>query len=357
VALGYYLLQAYKKQKISVFTFAWISGLIAAYFVQNLAVFDSLVTYISLFVTLGLVYYLTKLEDEHINMPPHVIRHYSAEKEFALLAVLLIFFGAIIYQFNLRGFKMLAGVIAGYSQVAQGQIMNGMATYKATLADAAPYNRDSRSSFINLIAGNYRNLSSLAAADRQEVLDYAIELAQENVNYNDRDSLMEMQLAQIANVATRFNYQDLQKFNDYSATALLAINYALASSPGRLPLYFIKSDIQLTRGENDETIDTIKTALKLKEDFSDTHCQAANIYFFLQKADAAHYSEKLNESYDEAGQCAKLGGVNLLQSTDLIIGAIKYERDRQNNDNADILQKYLDSLQATQSQSRQRSSQ
>ena len=352
-ALGYYLISAYKKQKISVFTFAWLSGLIAAYFVQNLAVFDSLVTYISLFVTLGLVYYLTKLEDEHINMPPKTIASFTAGKEFAALVILAVVFGSVVYYYNIRGFKMLSGVIAGYSQVVHGQIVDGMNTYKATLADAVPYNRDSRSSFVNLISGGSQSLSSLSETDRQDVLSYAVELAKENTDYNYHDSLMEMQLAEITNVASRFNYKNMDKFNDYSGTSLASINYALEASPGRLPLYFLKADIQLSRGENADAVATMKTAIGLKDNFPDSHCQAASIYYFL-KTNMADYKNS-DDAYIEAGKCADLGGITMLTSTGLINETIKYETAQNNTGTAAILQKALDDLSAQAAQAAQQS--
>jgi tetratricopeptide (TPR) repeat protein len=225
----------------------------------------------------------------------------------------------------------------------------GMKTYQESLSYNVGYDRDSRSSFVNLVVNNYRSLNSLTAEERSTVMDYAIKMAEQNVNYNEKDSLMEMQLAQIANVAARFYMadKDMDKASANAAKALVAMNYSIAASPGRIPLYFMKADVQLTRGENDEAVKTLQTALSLKEDYPDTHCQAANVYYFLRKD---------SDAFDQAGKCAQYGAVQLLKSQELIAGAVKYQTDHGNQELADILQKYLidlknqELMQQTQSQ-------
>jgi hypothetical protein len=166
---------------------------------------------------------------------------------------------------------------------------------------------------------------------------------------------MEMQLAQIANAAARFSYKDLAKFNDYSGTSLVAINDALEASPGRLPLYFLKSDIELSRGEYADAVATLKTAIGLKDDFVDSHCQTANVFYFL-RTNVADYKNS-DDAYIEAGKCADLGGAATLQSTDLMTEAVKYETGQNNTGTAAILQKTLDDLKAQQAAQAQQQSQ
>ena len=67
-AAFYYLFKGKKKGKISTNEFVLLVCLFVAYFIQNLAVFDSLVTYISLMLTLGYVYWLNNRdEDEELS--------------------------------------------------------------------------------------------------------------------------------------------------------------------------------------------------------------------------------------------------------------------------------------------------
>jgi O-antigen ligase len=346
VATFYYLIKTFKKDKISLFVFSWLSGLLVAYFVQNLAVFDSLATYISLFITLSLISYLTNLEPGVINRPPKVATKFTIGKEQFLFAVLILLAVIVISRFNIRGFKMFSSVITGYSTVAQGDIVKGVEIYKQAFIKGVPYNRDSRSSLNTLLASNSQALQYLSEADRQMILNYGLELAQANANYNTYDSLMAMQLAQVANTTARFNYQDLKKFNEYSALAMQSIDYAIESSPGRIPLYLIKTDIQFTRGENEDGLQTMKEAIALKPDFADTHCQLANIYFYLTDSNKTY----LDSAYEEAGQCIRLNGITLLQSLDLIQGTVEYETKKGNNDILEKIKEYLKTQETQSSQ-------
>ncbi|PJC47706.1 MAG: hypothetical protein CO035_05875, partial [Candidatus Omnitrophica bacterium CG_4_9_14_0_2_um_filter_42_8] len=101
--------------------------------------------------------------------------------------------------------------------------VSGVAVYQKTLAKEAGYNRDSRGTLVNLITGNPQGLMSIPTKDAANVLAYAVELAQKNVDYNPQDSLLETQLAKITNIAARFNYKDVDKFNEYSAMSVSAI--------------------------------------------------------------------------------------------------------------------------------------
>lgn len=58
LAVGFYLIKGFRENKIRLVEFSLISSLIIAYFVQNLAVFDSLVTYMGLMAILGYIYWL-----------------------------------------------------------------------------------------------------------------------------------------------------------------------------------------------------------------------------------------------------------------------------------------------------------
>jgi len=66
-AVAFYLIRGYRENKIDIHTFILLSALIIAYFVQNLAVFDSLVTYIGLMMTLGFVYFLYQGGEEDVD--------------------------------------------------------------------------------------------------------------------------------------------------------------------------------------------------------------------------------------------------------------------------------------------------
>ena len=332
VAAFYYLFKSFRQKKINSWQLAVLSGLIVAYFVQNLAVFDSLVTYVSLFGLLGFIYY--NYHQNEIDVVSAKKSALSDEKELALWVVLIILALIFVVRFNIRGFQMLAGTIDGYQSVAKGQLMEGVAIYKQTLAKEVGYNRDSRGTLVNLISSHPQALMSLSTKDAQEVAAYAVELARQNAAYNPTDSLLHTQLAKISDVAARLNYKDMDKFNEYSGDAMAAIDTAILASPERFPLYSVKSDIYLTRGEKDEAINALKKAIKLRSDSPDAYCSLARAYFFFKD---------YNQAYESARTCAKLDSISLLGTGDLVTGAINYFSEKKDIESAQYFQAYLDS--------------
>ena len=254
VAVFYYLFKGLKTGLIKTYQFILLSCLIIAYFVQNLAVFDSLVTYISLMVMLAYIYFLSQ--------PPAATEEQEAKtldsQEVISLAVAGLVAVLIIFQFNLKPYWMLDGTIAGQMALAQGEVVKGIEEYKKALAYNTILDRDSRSSLINSVAANSFVLTRIDLARAKEILDYVIKQAEANVKYNPADSMMQMQLAMILNTASVFYTDDLTKFYFYSDRALEAINKSIAASPGRVTIYFSKTQIYIMRGEKEKAIETLK---------------------------------------------------------------------------------------------------
>jgi hypothetical protein len=231
----------------------------------------------------------------------------------------LLIFGIImlifIYNLNVRGFMMYDGVIKSYSDFAHGDFDKAITEHQAALQNGTPYNRDSRSILFSFVINNYQGLSQLDKATRDKAVDYAISLGEANLLYNPKDSLINTQLAQLYSIGARFDFDDAQKFSKYTAYALDNIQDAITASPGRLPLYANEADILLMRGQNDEAVATMNTAIAMKTDFAPSYCQLADIDFFLK--------DNIN-AYDNAYKCELYGGAGTLQSQDLIKGAINY---------------------------------
>lgn len=335
VAAFYYLFKSFKQKKINAWQLSVLSGLIVAYFVQNLAVFDSMVTYVSLFGLLGFIYYRYH-QSEIESATDKRSASLSDEKELGLWVILIILALVFVFRFNIRGFDMLSGTIEGYQYVANGQLVAGTEIYQKTFAKEVGYNRDSRASFINLLTGNPKALLSLPTEDANKVLSYAVELAEANANYNPGDSLLETQLAKIANIAARFNFKDIDKFNEYSAISVSAIDAAITASPGRFPLYYIKSDVHMTRGEKDEAVAALNKAIELKPDYAEGYCNLAKVYYFFKDFDPA---------YKQAWTCAKMDSISLLGTGSLVTDAAKYYREKGDAESAQYFEDYSASLQ------------
>lgn len=303
-AVAYYLISGFRKGKINSNEFALLVSLISAYFIQNLAIFDSLVTYISMMMTVAYIYWLNKTEPAEAEDEP------LNNKEIIFLGLAGLLALIVIYQYNYKPIKMLTGTIEGQRVYARsgdmGQVMD---EYKKALGYGTGLDRDSRTTFIRLITQNPSSLRSLPAQKAQEILAYAILLGEKNLAYNPQDSLQLMEMAQLFNITAAFYNNDAASFNDYLDKAEEMMDRSIAASPGRIPTYFAKAQIYLTRGDYEKTIETLKYAINLNPKYPDSHCQLGKFYFYFQKQE---------EGYRELDQCIDLGGVGALYPAALI---------------------------------------
>ncbi|MFA5131187.1 MAG: O-antigen ligase family protein [Patescibacteria group bacterium] len=322
-----------------------ITSLVVAYFIQNLAIFDSFSTYLGLMTMLGFIYWLdlrrgagndTKSEEKQ---PRLVIKKDGTELAF-LIGFLLIAYIFTNY-YNVKTLRMFAGTIDGYALIASGNIVSGVDAYKNAFS-GRPMERDPRTTLINLLIGNSSLLGNVDQARGQEIYDYVISLAKANVAYNPADSMMQMQLAQVLDSAAHYNSKNLERFNFYSAQAMNAIEDAIAASPGRATTYFVKAQMQLGRGENDLAIATMREGINLNQNYYEGYCRLSQLYFIVGNSkygfDYTKYDSNLNETLNN---CLDKGGVSQLGSEALLKMMINYYSDLKDYSHAAMLSEQL----------------
>ncbi|MCK5211616.1 O-antigen ligase family protein [Candidatus Parcubacteria bacterium] len=289
-ALVYYLIKGLRTKKIGVNEFVIISALMTAYFVQNLAVFDSFVTYMAFMMTLGYVYWLVEVESEEFERPGD--ESLNNKEIYALVGVGLVLL-TILYQCNVKPLKMLIATIDGQRAWASGQVVKTFEEYERALGFNTVLDRDSRTSMNRLLANGLGPLSKVSVEEAQKILDFNIEQAEINVDYNPGDSLNQMLLAQLYNVAAIHNRQDTDKFFFYSDQAIAAINASIAATPGRTPVYFQKAQIQINRNDKEGAIATLKEAAGLNPNYEPAFCHLGKtLHYFEQTEEAFEYIDK-----------------------------------------------------------------
>lgn len=316
-----------------------IISLITAYFIQNLAIFDSFSTLLGLITILGFIYWLDfRRPSDNADSPREGrFANLVIKKEGSELIYLIIFLVvACLFAnyYNVKTWKMFAGSIEGYAQVAAGNIETGVALYQKNLI-GRPMERDARVTLINLAVSNTAAFSNLDPQKTQAIFDYIISLAELNVVNNPADSLMQMQLAQVLDMVARYNYKNLEKFNFYSSQAMAAIEASIEASPKRATTYFVKAQMQLIRMENEEAINTMKAAIALNPNYFEGHCRLAQIYFILKDP---KYD---NEIGTALGNCVDKGGSEQISSSNLLKMAINYYSDKKDYSRAAVLSERL----------------
>jgi len=318
-----------------------IIALLVAYFVQNLAVFDSLVTYMGLMMILAFIYFrrntgleteggIIELDSEGASRP--LLKNFSREW-LALIALGIIALIAIS-NWSIRPWKDFQGVIAGYSAIAQSDLPAGVKDYQAALT-GSPWDHDGAVTLINLLTSNPGLLATVSAPEAQAALDLALALAQKNLTNNPNDSLMQLQYAQISDTAARYYHdnKDLNKYNAYSAQALQAIDRSIDASPGRIPVYLVKVQMLFVRGETNEALSLAKYAINLNPDYYESYCRLAQLDLILDGQN--------KNALEPLDKCLALGGVEQINSDSFLKMAISFYASQRKYEQALSLTEHL----------------
>ena len=283
--------------------------LLIAYFIQNLAVFDSLVTYVGLMITLGLIaYHYSSLEPEK---PASKSRLSSGLETGGIIGGLVMIL--IISNYcNFMPYRIFSKTIIGYAQISGGQVWNGYQTYKEAFSTPHPLARDPKTTFIRLISSNPQALLSLSGEDRAEVLSYTVQLSEENLAENPQDSLKNLEFAQLMSVVASFQNKGSDNQKEYQRKALEAVNQSIASSPGRAALYFVKGQILAVNGDYENAEAVMKEGINLNPKYPEGYCRLSSFY---------NAQKKDNEAVAYFQKCADLDGLEYATIPSLLMDA------------------------------------
>ncbi len=337
VFVAVYLIKAFRRGRIGGVEFALWSSLYVAYFVQNLVVFDSFVTYLCLMVVLGYVHWLANTNESSGNaqaLISHGGENALINREIYALAgagAVMLF---IMFQYNIAVFNMLDGVIKGQQLIGQGKFVEAYEVYKKSFAKDTVLDRDGRSMFLRSYAGRPSDLSRLKSEDQERITVYAIELAKKNVEYNKGDSMMQMELARTYDTASKLS-KDKSKSAMYAVEALNAMNDSIKASPRRIPLYFIKAQFLVGLGKIDEAIADLERVAPLNDKFFETYCQLGQIYLIKASVKETPDAEKpglQDKGYGALDKCLVNGGGDMLAVESVIVQAINHYSEKEDLD-------------------------
>lgn len=360
VAVAYYLIRSLWHNPRQVESLILI-GLFTAYFIQNLAVFDSLVTYVGLMMALAYVYSLNNQVAEvkiNKNLAIYVLSIVAlfslvlviansfggmltsyvllglglvaiylsfshddsseTEKkmpEFTMLTIFALLFLMLTSRFNIAPWQAFSGTINGYRQIAQGNVTEAFVAYKDAFSHNTPLDRDGKTALINSIITNPETIYNLDPVQGRELTDYVISLAEENVSNNLQDSLMYLQLAQVYSVGASLKLTDQKALDNYYQRALEAIDKSIMNSPQRIPVYFMKANILLSRKNYAEAINALNEAARFNTNYSEVYCHLYKIYDLTgDKVQAKINGDKCVESTDLASLGMSKSFLNLMDT-------------------------------------------
>jgi O-antigen ligase len=333
VAAGFYLVIILKRRRVKPVEICLITSLLVAYFIQNLDVFDSFVTYLCLMIVLGYLHWLANTNEDRGNTRALLAlggERGLVDREIYVLigAGVLAFF--TIYNYAVLPVKTFTGVIEGQMAFSSNNIATAFQSYKEALNNNNPISRDSRSMYERAIADYYWNISKLPQDQVKEIIAFGIEQGEKNLANNPQDSLMNMELARVYDSGFR-DVSDTELRSQYAQKSLEYIDRSIAASTERIPVYFVKAQMQASQGDMDGALATLEKAKSIKDDFYDTDCQLSQIYLIKQSEISEEKSSTSPEAvamgkkgWAEMDTCLAAGATSNLAVTDVIKEAVNH---------------------------------
>ncbi|PKM91840.1 hypothetical protein CVU82_01375 [Candidatus Falkowbacteria bacterium HGW-Falkowbacteria-1] len=326
--LFYFLNKTYQQNKgnydinnikgLNIWEYSILSGLLVAYFVQNLAVFDSFSTYMYLMFFMAFVNFL-EISNKKID---NNIVETKGRKEGVREEILFLFFGAaslmLIFNVNILAIKTSRKTIEAYTSLGRGDVLGFYQKSGEAFTLNSVMARDSKESYINLVTSNFDSmLEKSSLDDLEKIVLLAIQATDSNLNYNVNDSLMLFRSAKVYEMAGRLYSKkgDNNQAVKYNDIALKLIDMAIISSPQRVPLYSFKSSILLNVGREDEALESLNYAKNINKKMPDAFCQLANLNFVF---------ENIEEFHKDFPICIEDGGLELMSFDSFISGFEEY---------------------------------
>lgn len=321
-----YLIRAYRHKKIDLPEFAALAGFLTAYFVQNLALFDCLASYLFLMIILG---FINNLNHHQVDQPRSESDKNRNEIVVIIIAGLLLAW--VAWYANFTTIKMLNGTIDGIIKLNSGKTMDSLTAFRQAHTAGSPLVRDSRSAMINALTGNYQSIERLSEIQRTEFLSYTIEQSNKNLVYNPQDSYLNMQQAQLLSLASQISRNNLTV--SYLRDGLAAAEKSIANGSEHILPYYIKAQLLVDLNQTDEAILTLKKALEISTDYWDTYCHLGRLQLQIQV--------DLDEAYGYLDKCLDQGGARLLGPGNYLNEAIKYYQQAGDVDRLVLLNEQL----------------
>jgi tetratricopeptide (TPR) repeat protein len=358
LAVGVYLIRALRYRRIKPLEFCLIASLLTAYFVQNLTVFDSFITYLCLMITLGYVHWLANTKEDSGNERALLFSGNRAgfvDKEIYTLLGAGLVMAFTIYSYGILPLGMLNGVIQGQMALSKGDIPDAIEIYKEALSHNTPIDKDGRSMLLRSVADAAWSIGKLDQKQAEDIFAFAIEEGQKNIAYNPNDSLMNMELARVYDAGFKA-VKDEKKRAEYANQAINYIDRSIAASPERIPVYLVKSQFLIGQNRIDESITTLEKASGFNTNFYETYCQLGQIYLIkedqVNKSNATSSAKELeSKAWTALDNClSHEDGASMIVVPEIIKMAINHYIDGKDVDRVIALYQQLIRVEGNNSQ-------
>ncbi len=281
VAVYYLFKKIIKKEKVK--TSLSLIALLAAYFVQNMTVFDIISSYMTLFLTLAFINFLWEENREEVTKEKPIQNKLVKNISYLLILIVggsLIYFGGVQAA---RGSQQTLLSIVGKSPEKK------LEAYKKTL-EIPRYNTETNRYFANELISQ-----SLRKDPNKEVLSEAVLLVEEAIkqdieeNELDYRSYLSLGRAYVADFKLTGKKEKLDK-------AEKVLNEAINLSPKNQNAYWLLSDVKFQKGEKEKSIELVRKTIELEPRLYNSYWYLISSYMMSnQNSEALSVIEEAKE--------------------------------------------------------------
>jgi len=330
----YYLVSGYKRKVIATEDFIVILALLTGYFVHNLAVFDALVNYVVLMCSLGYVYYLCTTEEKKKKVVVKIKNSTIIESVALIITGILMMF--MIYNYNIKVISMMTYMIDGIIAWSQDNPEGAYEKYMLAINTNTPLVRDVRTSFVDTVSRDTSKLSALPADKQEEIFEYALELIEKNIKYNENDYFMNMEKSLVYLSAGEFYAMNGSDPSYYYDISLEAINTSIENAGARILPRIVKSTIYSSMGKYGEKVETFKEALEINPNYTKLYCYLAKSQLEANRFDQYEFvldsvaQENVDNPYENLSKCLVYGETSDVSFLEYYDEISQYYEDNEN---------------------------
>lgn len=254
-AAVFYLLFRRKKIGFSVYDSAILTGLLSAYFIHNLFVFDNLVSFLLFFAVLGYIHdrssgYMMKVESAEA-------REESVDwKKPALTAAIIAAVPLMVYSLNVPALLASRSLLSAYRESARGNAAGAFEKFEKAISYESFGTTEAREHLVNF-ANRIIRQPRVDDDFKNKVFAAASSEMRKQIDSVPNDIRYMIFLGSLYNNAGRYD------------EAIDILKKAIELSPRKQMLYFELGSSYINKGEYKKSAELMKTAFELEPGFDD----------------------------------------------------------------------------------------
>lgn len=306
---------------------AALAALFVAYFIHNLAVFDSLANFIALMTALALVSWLARSKEPESDA---VSVAAIDQRRLMLILILSIILSAGLIYLNVRTGRMLFATVQTAKLWQAGNLSAFFEGYDKTFSYRTPLDRDSRVMLTGLVLSAPTKLSQAPDYKIRQLFESLLRHSDQNLGHNNYDYLFLVRhtaLLELFGLAT--NNQDLLE------RALVTTDLAIAHGGQHVAAFLYKANILLSLQRPIEAAAVWRQILDFYPQYEKLFCHLAGLEL--------RYGIEIDEAemWRNFDNCLDRGRINDLGRDGFLLEAVKHYENNNDKVRLDKLRRQL----------------